>query len=141
MALSKKLLAAGLAAFSLMATAGAAFAAPAYVTGNINVRSGPGTGYSVIDTVRRGQRVDVEYCRGSWCYVEKRGPDGWVSARYLERGGRPGWNDDDDDYRPRHPRRPRWDDDDWGYPRYPYSNGPSSQVCVDGPNSYFCVGN
>ena len=138
MALSKKLLAAGLAAFSLMATAGAAFAAPAYVTGNINVRSGPGTGYSVIDTVRRGQRVDVEYCRGSWCYVEKRGPDGWVSARYLERGGRPGWNDDDDDYRP---RRPRWDDDDWGYPRYPYSNGPSSQVCVDGPNSYFCVGN
>jgi hypothetical protein len=144
MALSKKLMAGGLAALTLMATAGAAFAAPAYVTGNINVRSGPGTGYSVIDTIRRGERVDVQQCRGSWCYVEKRGPDGWVSANYLERGGRPGWNDDDyydrpPVYRPYPPRRPRYDD--WPrphYPRYPHNSG--SSVCINGPNGYFCVG-
>ena len=161
MALSKKLMAAGLAALSLMATAGAASAAPAFVSGNVNVRSGPGTGYSVIDTVRRGERVDVQQCRGSWCYVEKRGPDGWVSANYLERGGRPGWNDDDDYYRPPvyrpYPPRPRWDNwpsrphhgydrphhdydrPSYGYDRPSHRSG-GSRVCVDGLNTYICVG-
>lgn len=143
MALSKKLMAGGLAAMTLMATAGAAMAAPAYVTGNVNVRSGPGTGYGIVDTIRRGERVEIERCRGSWCFVEKRGPDGWVSANFLERGGRPGWRDDRWDrppvYRPHPPRRPRWDD--WpSRPYYPdYPRGGSS-VCVDGPNGYFCVG-
>ena len=145
MALSRKLMAGGLAALSLLASGGAAFAAPAYVTGNINVRSGPGTGYSVIDTIRRGESVDVQQCRGSWCYVEKRGPDGWVSANYLERGGRPGWNDDDDYYRPpvyrpHPPRPPRWDNGPSRphYPRYPDRR--DNSVCVNGPNGYFCVG-
>jgi uncharacterized protein YraI len=145
MALSRKLMAGGLAALSLLATAGAAFAAPAYVTGNVNVRSGPGTGYGVVDTIRRGERVDVQQCRGSWCYVEKRGPDGWVSANYLERGGRPGWNDDDHYYRPpvyrpHPPRRPHWDN--WpSRPHYPhYPQRPGNSVCVNGPNGYFCVG-
>ena len=96
--------------------------------------------------IRRGERVDVQQCRGSWCYVEKRGPDGWVSANYLERGGRPGWNNDDH-YRPPvyrpYPPRPRWDD--WpSRPRYPYyGHNPynsGSRVCVNGPNGYFCVG-
>ena len=77
MALSKKLMAGGLAALALLATTATAFAAPAYATGNVNVRSGPGTGYSRIDTLRRGEQVDVVECRGSWCFVEKRGPDGW----------------------------------------------------------------
>ncbi len=59
------------------------------VTSNVNVRSGPGTGYAVVDTVRRGQQVDVQQCQGSWCYVSKPGPDGWVSASYLSAGGSP----------------------------------------------------
>ena len=59
MALSKKLMAGGLAALALMATAGAALAAPAYATSNVNVRSGPRTGYGVVDALRRGERVDV----------------------------------------------------------------------------------
>ena len=67
----------------------AAQAAPGVATSNVNVRSGPGTGYGVVDTLRRGQNVDVQRCQGSWCYVVKPGPDGWVSASYLSAGGRP----------------------------------------------------
>lgn len=154
MALSKKLMAGGLAALALLATAGSAFAAPAVATGNVNVRSGPGTGYARVDVLTRGQQVDVQYCRGSWCFVEKRGPDGWVSANYLSRGG---WQDDDDWDRPPHwnprpPRPPHWDPypprpPHWNprpprpqpWPTYPGNSGGS--VCFNGPNGYFCVGN
>lgn len=148
MALSKKLMAGGLAALALLATTATAFAAPAFATGNVNVRSGPGTGYSRVDTLRRGEQVDVLECRGSWCYIEKRGPDGWVSANYLSRGG--GWDNDDDwdnDWgwdRPPHwnPRPPHWNPrpQPWpSYPSYPGNNGGS--VCFNGPNGYFCIGN
>ncbi len=67
----------------------AANAAPGTVTSNVNLRSGPGTNYAVIDTVRRGTQVDVQQCQGSWCYIVQRGPSGWVSASYLSAGGRP----------------------------------------------------
>lgn len=65
----------------------AAYAAPGVVTSNVNVRSGPGTNYGVVDVVQRGQQVDVQQCQGSWCYIAKPGPDGWVSANYLSAGG------------------------------------------------------
>lgn len=64
----------------------AAYAAPGTVTANVNVRSGPGSSYAVIDTARRGERVDVQQCQGSWCYIAKSGPDGWVSANFLTTG-------------------------------------------------------
>ncbi|WP_297112425.1 SH3 domain-containing protein [uncultured Devosia sp.] len=67
----------------------AAQAAPGTVTTNVNVRSGPGTGYAVVDVARAGQQVDVQRCQGSWCYIVKPGPDGWVSANYLSASGRP----------------------------------------------------
>ncbi|GLQ08641.1 hypothetical protein GCM10007913_05730 [Devosia yakushimensis] len=67
----------------------AAQAAPGTVTTNVNVRSGPGTNYAVVDVVRAGTQVDVQRCQGSWCYIAKAGPDGWVSASYLTAGGRP----------------------------------------------------
>ena len=54
----------------------AAYAAPGMVTSNVNVRSGPGTNYGVVDTVRRGSQVDVQQCQGSWCFISKPGPDG-----------------------------------------------------------------
>lgn len=65
----------------------AAYAAPGVMTSNVNVRSGPGTNYAVVDTVRRGTQVDVQQCQGSWCYIAKAGPDGWVSASYLSAAG------------------------------------------------------
>jgi hypothetical protein len=67
----------------------AAQAAPGTITSNVNVRSGPGTSYGVVDTAVRGTQVDVQQCQGSWCYVQKSGPDGWVAANYLSAGGRP----------------------------------------------------
>jgi hypothetical protein len=67
----------------------AAYAAPGTITSNVNVRSGPGTNYAVVDTVRRGTQVDVQQCQGSWCYISKSGPDGWVSSTYLTAGGTP----------------------------------------------------
>lgn len=67
----------------------AANAAPGTITGNVNVRSGPGTNFAVVDVARTGQQVDVQRCQGSWCYVVKPGPDGWVSSTYLTAGGRP----------------------------------------------------
>jgi len=66
----------------------AAYAAPGTITTNVNVRSGPGTNYAVVDVAQRGEQVDVQQCRGSWCYITKPGPDGWVSASYLSAGGR-----------------------------------------------------
>ena len=67
----------------------AAYAAPGTITTNVNVRSGPGTNYAVVDVARAGQQVDVQQCQSSWCYITKPGPDGWVSASYLSAGGRP----------------------------------------------------
>ncbi|MGV8856338.1 MAG: SH3 domain-containing protein [Devosia sp.] len=151
MALSNNLMAGGLAVLALVATATAASAAPAYATGNVNVRSGPSTSYGVVDALRRGEQVDVQECRGGWCYVQKRGADGWVSANYLSRGGNGGWDNDDNwdrhdrpnyyppHYNPRPPRPPHWN------PRPPrpypsHSNGSNGSVCVNGPNGYFCIG-
>lgn len=149
MALSKKLMAGGLAALALMATAGAAMAAPAYATGNVNVRSGPSTGYGVVDVMRRGEQVDVQQCRGSWCLVNRRGPDGWVSASYLDRGYNDGGWDDDDDWgrppvwNPRPPRPPVWNPrPPRPWPVYPpYPQRPGGSVCFNGPDGYFCIGN
>lgn len=53
-------------------------------TASLNVRSGPSTGYGVVDTLYAGENVDVRECRSNgWCYITHSGPDGWVSARYL----------------------------------------------------------
>ena len=83
MQLNKNVLRAGMAGVALLLSAGVAMAAPGSATGNVNVRTGPGTNYAVVDTLRRGERVEIESCRGNWCYVEKDGPDGWASANYL----------------------------------------------------------
>lgn len=81
MTFSKKL--AATVAFALIASTSAALAAPAYVTTQLNVREGPGTRYARIDVLYRGDVVDVQYCDSGWCFVAKRGPNGWVSAKYL----------------------------------------------------------
>ncbi len=110
----------------------AAMAASAYASSTVNVRSGAGTGYPVVDVLRAGQRVEVEYCRGTWCMVQKPGADGWVNANYLsaDRYDDDEYYDDyDDDYffieRPRYGFRPI-------YPRY------RSQVCWGGKNTSLC---
>ena len=49
----------------------------------LNVRSGPGTGYRVIDVLRAGESVSVAGCRPGWCFVHTRHTAGWASAGYL----------------------------------------------------------
>jgi uncharacterized protein YraI len=83
MTIRKKITALTLGGTLFLGMAGAALAAQAVATGSVNVRSGPSTQYQRVDTLQRGQVVDVNGCRGGWCYVEKRGADGWVSANYL----------------------------------------------------------
>lgn len=134
-----KNLALGLTAafFALACGITAASAASAYASSTVNVRSGPGTGYAVVDVLRPGQRVDVNYCKGNWCFIEQRGADGWVSASYLNADRYDG-NDryDDDD---------RYDDGSFfiDRPRYRYRSYPffRSQACFGGPNTSFCFRN
>lgn len=149
MAHSRKLIASALATLAVLATTAAASAAPAFAASNVNVRSGPGTGYAIVDALRRGEQVDVQYCRGSWCFVQKRGPDGWVSSNYLTSGG--GWDDDwyepappprPPHWNPRPPRPPHWNPQPWPprpYPQ-PYPVNPGASFCFNGPNGYFCAG-
>lgn len=57
-------------------------------TASVNVRSGPGTQYRVVDTLYPGENVTIETCRSNgWCRIDHSGPDGWVSARYLSNDG------------------------------------------------------
>lgn len=62
-------------------------AAAATVTNDLNLRSGPGTGYRVIGTMPAGAYVDVMGCDGSWCQVNWEGAVGYASASYLAGGG------------------------------------------------------
>lgn len=64
-----------------------AFAAPATVTANVNVRSGPGANYGRYAVLPAGVVVDAGPCRGSWCQINSRGYRGWVSARFIRFGG------------------------------------------------------
>ncbi len=58
-------------------------AAPGVAKSAVNVRSGPGTSFSKIDTLYAGEKVTITQCKGGWCYVKHPGPDGWVSKNYL----------------------------------------------------------
>jgi uncharacterized protein YraI len=119
------------ALFALACGVTAASAATAFASSTVNVRSGPGTGFTVVDVLRPGQRVDVDYCKGTWCAI---GGNGWVNANYLTADR---YNDNDRYY----------DDDDYyddGFfierPRYRYRSYPffRSQACFGGPNTSFC---
>jgi uncharacterized protein YraI len=83
MTLRTRLLGAGSA---LLLSAGAAAAAPAVVSTDLNMRSGPGTQYGVITTIPGGATVDVDGCTGSWCAVNFNGRSGYASASYLQGG-------------------------------------------------------
>ncbi len=75
----------------LLASAGAAAAFPATATTDLNVRSGPGTGYSVVDSLEAGDTVEIVATRGSW-YRTAEG--GWASASYLDAGGQVSYVDE-----------------------------------------------
>lgn len=65
----------------------AGMASAATVTNDLNLRSGPGTGYRVVGTMPAGAYVDVIGCSGAWCRVNWRGVVAYASASYLSGGG------------------------------------------------------
>lgn len=71
----------GVVAIALSATA--ALAVEAQATGWVNVRSGPNVSFSLLSHLQPGQGVNISHQSNGWCYVQKSGPDGWVSCRYL----------------------------------------------------------
>ncbi|MFZ2099148.1 MAG: peptidase inhibitor family I36 protein [Oricola sp.] len=75
----------GFAAAALAASATSAFGAEAAATAQVNVRSGPGTSFAVVDQLYAGEVVDVVECNApnTWCRIYHEGPDGWVSRTYL----------------------------------------------------------
>lgn len=82
MKLSPRLIAPLLAAgFALTATA--ALAAPGIALVNANVRSGPSTGYSIVDTLTKGEYVIVKDCSLSWCTISHIGRDGYVARTLI----------------------------------------------------------
>lgn len=139
MSIKRKAMALGIVLAALGASAAGAYAKEAFAATPVNVRTGPGPGYAVVDVLQRGERVEIDYCRGTWCAVSRRGPDGWVSARYLASGD---YYDDfygdedfyDDDFyiveRPRGIIRT--------YPIY-RDYDPAFSACVGGPNASFCI--
>jgi len=127
------------AAATLLMLAGtaAASAAPAYASATVNVRAGAGTGYPVVGVLRPGERVDIEYCRGAWCAIARRGADGWVNANYLNSGR--GYD------RGRHyDRYDRYDGGNFYInprPRFHHRPYYRNRACIGSPNASFCITN
>lgn len=155
MALGRTAIKGGLAALMVAVMTAGAFAWDAVATSPLNVRSGPGTQFRVVEVLQRGEVVDVEYCRNGWCFLDLGwNGNGWASQRYLAQAGSwqpprpqpqppvwqpprpqpPHWNNP--------PRPPQWNNPprppQWNNPR---PTPPNSEVCFNGPNGYFCVGN
>ncbi len=81
---NRSLLAAGALGGAVLWSA-AALASPGNALGNVNMRTGPGTQYSVITTIPAGAPVEVFECQ-SWCQVGYAGTHGYVSANYVGGG-------------------------------------------------------
>lgn len=85
----KKFLAALLiAAFCLSAFAALAESGTVWTTGNVNMRTGPGLGYSSIRSLSAGKQLDFDDTsvdgRGvKWYHISYKGRSGWVSSRYA----------------------------------------------------------
>jgi len=169
MPMLKTVMKGGLAALAVAVMTAGAYAWPASATTTLNVRSGPGTQFRVVDVLQRNEPVEVDYCRGSWCFIQSRDGQGWASSSYLARYQAPQppqWQQPPNWQRPPqqppHWQRPPQQPPHWNQPRPPQWGNPgwgsnpgwgnpgwgndwnrpnnNSQVCYDGPNGAFCFG-
>ncbi|MHA6323784.1 SH3 domain-containing protein [Roseivivax sp. CAU 1753] len=61
-----------------------AAAEEAVATTSLNVRTGPGITYEIVDTLSPGEVVDLTECQtNGWCYISDDDRTGWVSSRFL----------------------------------------------------------
>jgi hypothetical protein len=79
------MLGAGIVALST----GWAAAAPAQVVDYLNLRSGPGFGFGVIEIIPAGWIIDVGTCGRRWCQVNVDGIVGYADVNFLSFGGAP----------------------------------------------------
>jgi uncharacterized protein YraI len=56
---------------------------PGIASVEANVRSGPGTGYRIVDTLTKGEYVIVKDCGANWCVISHIGNDGYVSRGLI----------------------------------------------------------
>ena len=54
-----------------------------YSTTTLNVRSGPGTSYSIVTSMKKGQSAVKTGASGSWYKVSVNGKTGYVSSKYI----------------------------------------------------------
>lgn len=50
---------------------------------NLNMRSGPGTGYTVVGSLPKNTVISVTKISGNWAYTTYNGVSGWASMDYL----------------------------------------------------------
>jgi uncharacterized protein YraI len=68
-----------------------ASAAPGTATTFVNVRAQASSDAQIVNTLERGEAVEIVRCESFWCYVEASGEDGWVAKEYLSTSpGKPG---------------------------------------------------
>ncbi|MBS1183136.1 MAG: type 3 [Proteobacteria bacterium] len=81
----KSLLSIAVLAAATVAAPVVASASPARVTGNVNLRAGPGTQYYPILVLPAGAPVELYGClQGyTWCDVSYGRERGWISSRYI----------------------------------------------------------
>jgi uncharacterized protein YgiM (DUF1202 family) len=72
-------------ALGMLAMSGAAFAATATATTDLNVRAGPGPQYEVVGVVGAGQAAEITGCLdgSKWCQIASNRGNGWVYSDYL----------------------------------------------------------
>ncbi|WP_083859152.1 SH3 domain-containing protein [Bartonella florencae] len=58
-------------------------AADAFVTRNLNMRTGPSTKHALCGLIPAGETIFVQSCKGTWCHIKYKTQTGWVSSRYL----------------------------------------------------------
>lgn len=73
------------------ATTDGSSAGTARTTADLNVRTGPGTGYQVVDVLLEGAAVETTgTTSGNWTQILHQGERRWVSSSYLTTGGTSG---------------------------------------------------
>jgi uncharacterized protein YraI len=66
---------------------GVACADSAVVSSDLNLRSGPGFDFGVVEVIPGGAAVDARECGRGWCRVNYAGRTGFARSGYLSFGG------------------------------------------------------
>ena len=73
----------------LMAAANALAGMGTINDNGVNVRSGPGTNYSILKTLSKGTAVTIVENRGDWQQIQYGSLKGWVTNRFISTGSQP----------------------------------------------------